>query len=187
MSAQLIVKVAFVSLACLVLMYIIYDYSNRAQAKNQETFYAEDARIAASTPSALASSPAPVAQQQANQVKPSGSASAALGSAPSGAAAQPPKDCYPRDRLTAEDLLPKDAVDSKWAQVNPAGQGDVKDQNFLTAGYHVGINTIGSSLRNANLQLRSEPIIPQAVVSPFLNSTISPDLNRKAFEIGGDF
>jgi len=51
----------------------------------------------------------------------------------------------------------------------------------------VGINTIGSSLRNANLQLRSEPIIPQAVVSPFLNSTISPDLNRKAFEIGGDF
>jgi len=186
MSSQLIVKVAFVTLACLLLMYIIFDYSNRSAAKNQEAFYAShDAGVNASTPSALVSAPAPVSAQSvaaANQVKPAASASAAIAPAPA-----KPNDCYPRDRLTAEDLLPKDAVDSKWAQVNPAGQGDVKDQNFLTAGYHIGINTIGSSLRNANLQLRSEPIIPQAVISPFLNSTISPDLNRKAFEIGGDF
>jgi hypothetical protein len=96
-------------------------------------------------------------------------------------------DCFPKDRLTADDLLPKDAANSKWAQVNPAGQGDVKDQNFLTAGYMVGINTVGSSLKNANLQLRSEPVIPKVSVGPFLNSTYeASDALRRPLEIGGD-
>lgn len=95
-----------------------------------------------------------------------------------------PGSCFPRDRLGAEDLLPKDAANSRWAQMNPAGQGDVKDQNFLTAGYHVGVNTVGQSLRNANLQLRSEPPNPQVPVSPWNISTIEPDLNRVPLEIG---
>lgn len=101
--------------------------------------------------------------------------------------AVPAPTCYPRDRLTAEDLLPKDAANSKWAQLNPAGQGDVHDQNFLTAGYHVGVNTQGQSLRNANYQLRSEPANPQQAVSPWNIATIEPDVNRRALEIGGDF
>lgn len=92
--------------------------------------------------------------------------------------------CFPRDRLSTEDLLPKDAANSRWAQMNPAGQGDVKDQNYLTAGYHIGINTIGQSLRNANLQLRSEPPNPQVPVSPWNISTIEPDMNRAPLEIG---
>lgn len=96
-----------------------------------------------------------------------------------------PNDCFPRDKLTAEDLLPKDAANSKWAQVNPSGQGELKNQNFLTAGYHVGINTVGNSLRNANMQLRSEPINPQVKVSPWSQSTITPDLNRRPLEING--
>lgn len=99
----------------------------------------------------------------------------------------PAPTCYPRDRLTAEDLLPKDAANSKWAQLNPAGQGDVQDQNFLTSGYHIGVNTQGQSLRNANYQLRSEPANPQQAVSPWNIATITPDINRKALEIGGDF
>lgn len=94
-----------------------------------------------------------------------------------------PNDCFPRDKLTAEDLLPKDAANSKWAQVNPAGQGELKNQNFLTAGYHVGINTVGTSLRNANMQIRSEPINPQMKVSPWNQTTIQPDLNRRPLEI----
>lgn len=94
--------------------------------------------------------------------------------------------CFPRDRLTADELLPKDAANSKWAQLNPAGQGDVRDQNFLTAGYHVGVNTTGSSKRNANLQLRSEPINPQQAVSPWMQSTIEPNAFQRPLEIGGD-
>ena len=96
-----------------------------------------------------------------------------------------PKDCFPKDKLTPEDLLPKDAANSEWAQVNPAGQGDVKNQNFLTAGYHVGINSVGSTLRNANMQIRSEMPNPQVKVSPWMQSTIEPDFNRKALEING--
>jgi hypothetical protein len=96
-----------------------------------------------------------------------------------------PEDCFPRDRLSAEDLLPKDAANSKWAQVNPAGQGDISDQNFLQAGFHSGIDTIGGTLKNANLQLRSEPPCPRQIVSPWLNSSVEPDLNRRPFEIDG--
>lgn len=99
----------------------------------------------------------------------------------------PAPSCYPRDRLSAEDLLPTDAANSKWAKMNPMGQGDVKDQNFLTAGYHIGVNTQGQSLRNANYQLRSEPVNPQEPVSPWNIATIEPDVNRKPLEIGGDY
>jgi len=95
-----------------------------------------------------------------------------------------PASCYPRDTNTPEDLIPKGAANSKWAQVMPAGQGDVKDQNFLTAGHHIGINTVGQSLRNANMQLRSDPPVPRAPVGPWLQSTIEYDNSRRQFEIG---
>ena len=95
-----------------------------------------------------------------------------------------PNECYPKDTLTPQELLPADS-NSTWAQTVPAGQGSLGDQNFLNAGFHVGINTVGQSLRNANLQLRSEPSNPQVKVSPWLQTTIGPDVNRKAMEIGG--
>ena len=94
-----------------------------------------------------------------------------------------PNECYPRDVLTPGDLLPQDA-NSTWAQTVPNGQGNLGDQNFLNAGHHVGINTVGQSLRNANMQLRSEPANPQLKVSPWLQTTIEPDINRRAMEIG---
>lgn len=96
---------------------------------------------------------------------------------------QYPKDSYPKDSLTATELLPTDA-NSKWAQVNPSGQGELGDQNFLEAGFHMGTNTIGQTLRNANLQLRSEPPNPQVKVSPWMQTTIEPDSNRMGLEIG---
>ena len=82
--------------------------------------------------------------------------------------------CVNRDRLTSADLLPLDA-NSKWAELNPQCTGDVQDQNYLTAGHHIGINTVGQSMRNANLQLRYEPPNPQIPVSPWQISTIEPD------------
>jgi hypothetical protein len=92
--------------------------------------------------------------------------------------------CFPKEQLTAEELLPQDNS-TLWAQVNPSGEGSLKDRNFLQSGYHIGINTVGQTLRNANLQLRSEPPCPQVKVSPWLQATIEPDLGRKPFEIGG--
>ena len=96
---------------------------------------------------------------------------------------QDPSTCFKRDRLTANDLLPTDAA-SKWSQINPSSSGDLSDQNFLTAGYHIGINTVGQTMRNANLQLRSEIPNPQVAVSPWMISTIEPDLRPVSFEIG---
>jgi hypothetical protein len=97
---------------------------------------------------------------------------------------QMPSECYPKDVLSSVDLLPSDA-NSHYAMVNPNGQGALSDQNFLTAGYHIGINTVGQTLRNANRQLRSDPPCPQVPVSPWNNTTIEYDGNRRPLEIGG--
>lgn len=102
-------------------------------------------------------------------------------------AAERGSSCYPKDELNPEDLIPKDSADSRWARMNPSGQGDIQDQNFLTAGYNLGIDTQASSLRNANQQLRSEPANAQFKVSPWNMSTIAPDTNRRPLEIGGDY
>jgi hypothetical protein len=81
-------------------------------------------------------------------------------------------------------LLPND-TNSQWASLNPQGDGMLKNVNLLQAGSLVGINTVGSSMRNANLQLRSEPPNPQGSVGPWNLSTIEPDIVRQPLEIGG--
>jgi hypothetical protein len=86
------------------------------------------------------------------------------------------------DKLTAEDLLPKD-TNALFAQLVPT-TGSLEGVNLIEAGYHIGVNTIGQSLRNANYQIRSDPPIPKFNVGPFLNSTIDYDDNRRPFEIG---
>jgi hypothetical protein len=92
-----------------------------------------------------------------------------------------PANCYPKNQLAPQELLPTDP-NSKWAAVNPQGAGDISGKNFLSAGALVGVNTVGQSLRNANQQLRSEPPCPQAQVSIWNQSTIEPDLQRKPLE-----
>ena len=95
-----------------------------------------------------------------------------------------PTSCYPQNNLKPEDLLPsgKSKAATDFDNANPTGEGILKGVNFLDAGFHVGINTVGQSLRNANRQLRSEPPNPQVAVSPWLNTTIGPDLGRKPLE-----
>ena len=90
------------------------------------------------------------------------------------------------DDLKPEELLPNDEEADEWAKVNPRGTGSLELKNMLEAGYHVGVDTQANTLRNANLQLRSEPANPQVPVSIFLNSTISPDPFRKSLEVGSD-
>lgn len=80
------------------------------------------------------------------------------------------------------ELLPTD-VNSDFAKLNPSmNAGATPD--LLQAGYHIGLDTISSSLRNANRQIRSEPTIPKADVGPWMQSTIEPDLMRVPLEIG---
>lgn len=97
-----------------------------------------------------------------------------------------PSSCYPQQRLTPEDLLPTD--ENKAIQefniAKPVGEGILQGVNMLDASYHVGVNTVGQSLRNANRQLRSDPPNPQVNVSPWMNTTIGPDLPRRPLEVG---
>jgi hypothetical protein len=109
-----------------------------------------------------------------------GSLSDTMGSVPMNAIKKP-QDCFPREQMNPLDLLPQD-LNSQWAQVNPTGAGDIQGKNFLSAGALIGVNTVGQSLRNANYQLRSEPANPQVNVSPWMQSTIEPDLNRRPIE-----
>ena len=82
-----------------------------------------------------------------------------------------PSSCYPQQTLKPGDLLPTD-------------ESILQGVNLLDSSYHVGVNTVGQSLRNANRQLRSEPPNPQVNVSPWMNTTINPDLPRRPLEIG---
>jgi hypothetical protein len=117
----------------------------------------------------------PVGQNEVYSNVPAGSMTSTYGLTPT-----PPQ----RDgNYDPSELLPKD-VNSQWAQLNPAGNADFKNVNLLKAGYLIGIDTVGSTLRNANLQERSEPPNPTAAVSPWLNTTIEPDLMRLPLEIG---
>ena len=83
--------------------------------------------------------------------------------------------------------MPREDPYSKWAQVNPDNPGHLADKNFLESGHHFGLNTVGNTLRNANRQVRSDPPIAQIAVGPWNQSTIDPDTNRRAFEIGSDY
>lgn len=95
-----------------------------------------------------------------------------------------PSQSYSQTLLSPEELLPKGSMGASWAATNPVGMGDLKGQNLLQPGYHFGINTVGQTLRNANYDVRSDPPNPRTAVSPFLNSTIEPDLYRRQLEIG---
>jgi hypothetical protein len=89
--------------------------------------------------------------------------------------------CNNQQLSDPKELLPKDS-NNEWANIMP--NNDLKDVQMLNAGHHIGINSVGSSLRNANLQLRSEPVIPQTNIGPWNNTTIEPDNMRRPLEIG---
>ncbi len=81
------------------------------------------------------------------------------------------------------DLLPRD-TNNQWGSLNPSGSGDLQGQNLLSATFLTGIDTIGNTMKNANLQLRSEPPNPQLNVGPWNQSTFAPDLMRTPLELG---
>ena len=81
------------------------------------------------------------------------------------------------------DLLPKDQ-NSQWAALNPVGGNSINMPDLLQAGYHVGLDSIGQTLKNANYQLRSDPIIEKKDTGPWLQSTIEPDFGRVSLDVG---
>lgn len=195
-------RVLLIVLAAVILVSLIFYYSRKSAAAPAD---ADTSADAATQEKFMAySQPAPAGMEAPSALPASNGAGAGAGAVNSDVAPSEPLSnedykavdyqtsdkvangaaCFPRDKLSADDLLPKDAANSKWSQVNPAGQGDVSNVNFLTAGYHIGVNTVGQSLRNPNYQLRSEPPNPRTQVSPWNQTTIEYDNARRMFEVG---
>ena len=72
---------------------------------------------------------------------------------------------------SAQDQLPI----NKSAQnfVDQLAQVDLSE-DLLTTGQNINLNTIPTSRKNPNLQLRSEPLLTETVTGPWNNSTIVP-------------
>ena len=73
---------------------------------------------------------------------------------------------------SAADLLPKDGAEG-WGKVAPSD--GLKNVNLLTPSARYGINTVGNSLRNANMQLRKDPPIAKRDVGPWNGTTMDGD------------
>lgn len=88
-------------------------------------------------------------------------------------------------QLTTSDLLPKYDAANDFAKENPVSKL-LQEQNFLQAGYHMGINTVVQSNKIPYLDIRSCPPIPKQTVGPFLNSSFEQPAgsSRRQFEIG---
>ena len=82
-----------------------------------------------------------------------------------------------------KELLPKDQ-NSQWAALNPVNNSEPITPDLLQAGNLIGLDTIGQTLKNANLQLRSDPVIEKQNVGPWNNSTYEADLARVPLELG---
>jgi hypothetical protein len=60
--------------------------------------------------------------------------------------------------------------------VGAGGGMDTPSPNeLLSAGHHIGIDTVGGSRGNANLQLRADPVIQKVDVGPWGQSTHEQD------------
>ena len=189
-------NVVLFALVVLIVLFIVHQYnpSMFGLMGSSEGFYAtgDDAKAAEKAAAEKAAKDA--TEKAAVAAKATGTAgfknqsdgfadlSAYQGPAQFGSA-DAPAGCYPRDQLTPSELLPKDMA-SVWAEQNPMGPGSLKGKNFLSAGALIGVNTVGQSMRNANLQVRSEPPNPQVAVSIFNQTTISPDISHRPLEIG---
>ena len=78
----------------------------------------------------------------------------------------------------AADLLPKNMGENS-SDFNAAAGNFLNNENLVST---FQVPSQSQTLRNANLQLRSEPANPQLEVCPWNQTTIQPDLYRKPLE-----
>jgi hypothetical protein len=83
------------------------------------------------------------------------------------------------------ELLPTLTPDEQnFEALNPMSHNNPQTPDLLQAGYHIGLDTIGQTMKNANRQLRSDPVIQKQEIGPWNQSTIEPDLMRVPLEVG---
>lgn len=87
------------------------------------------------------------------------------------------QNCSPENLFKANNYLPKEVNDDWWELVPEAVS--VKNRHLINITRPIGINTIGQSLKNASHDIRGSVANPKYVTSPWLNSSIEPDINLK--------
>jgi hypothetical protein len=89
--------------------------------------------------------------------------------------------------VSSASLIPRDVVATEdFGQFSP--DKILGNQNYLDPRSQIGYpETLGGVLRNANQDIRSEPLNPRTPVSIFNLSTIPPDVMRPKFEIDYEY
>ena len=166
----------------LILCFILYSYSSSKGNHTISGFSTGYGDSSAQGGMMMSSPPAKPVQNQA-VVKPSTQPNMATVNQPIMTSAPVTGGYNAGNTVVPADLLPKDN-NTQFGDFNMLNQGNIVMPDLLDAGYLIGLDTIGQTLRNANLQERSDPIIPKTNVGPWNNSTIEPDFGRVPLELG---
>ena len=82
----------------------------------------------------------------------------------------------------ATSLLPKPTIPGQQSWDINAPQNILANQNFLSATQQMGVDTVLGSLRNPSYDIRNNIPNSISVVSPWMNSTIMPDLEKRPLD-----
>ena len=81
--------------------------------------------------------------------------------------------------MNSENYLPQQTTND-WFNVLEEPTS-IKNRHLITASKLIGVNTIGTSKRNASRDLRGNIPAPKIQVSPWNNSSIDPDMNIRSW------
>jgi hypothetical protein len=84
--------------------------------------------------------------------------------------------------FVATSLLPKPSIPGQQSWDINAPSNILANQNFLAATQQVGIDTVLGSSRNTSYDIRNTIPNPINVVSPWMNTSITPDLERRPLD-----
>jgi hypothetical protein len=89
---------------------------------------------------------------------------------------RPRRELSDEEKFNASELLPKEERQDWFEDVTPQ---KIKNRHLINIYRPIGVNTVITSRKNPSLDLRGNPVNPKTFVSPFLNSSIEPDVNAR--------
>jgi hypothetical protein len=89
---------------------------------------------------------------------------------------KPRRELSDDEKFNASAMLPKEERQDWFEDVTPQ---KIKNRHLINIYRPIGVNTVITSRKNGSLDLRGNPVNPKTFVSPFLNSSIEPDVNAR--------
>ncbi len=84
--------------------------------------------------------------------------------------------------FVATSLLPKPTIPGQKSWDINAPSNILANQNFLASTQQIGVDTVLGSLRNPSYDIRNNIPNPINVVSPWMNTTILPELEKRSLD-----